>query len=157
MLIPSDYKELLSALNKRGAKYLIVGAYAVIYYTEPRYTKDLDIWVGPEIENATKVYGALKQFGAPLRGLTPADFTKPSLVYQIGVDPVRVDILMGIPGLDFNTAWQRRKRVVFEGVDGSVIGIEELMRSKKKANRPMDLVDIGNLSTRLKSSKRRKK
>ncbi|OIO36807.1 MAG: hypothetical protein AUJ74_00820 [Candidatus Omnitrophica bacterium CG1_02_44_16] len=157
MLIPSDYKELLSALNKRGAKYLIVGAYAVIYYTEPRYTKDLDIWVGPEIENAAKVYEALKQFGAPLRGLTPADFTKPSLVYQIGVDPVRVDILMGIPGLDFNTAWQRRKRVVFEGVDGSVIGIEELMRSKKKANRPMDLVDIGNLSTRLKSSKRRKK
>jgi len=157
MLIPSDYKELLSTLNRCGVKYLIVGAYAVIYYTEPRYTKDLDIWVNPEMENAEKVYEALKQFGAPLKGVTPSDFTTPPLVYQTGVDPVRVDILMGICGLDFDTAWKRRKRVVFEGVDGSVIGIEELIRSKKKANRPMDLVDLGNLATRLKISKRRKR
>ncbi|MCM8801365.1 MAG: hypothetical protein NC912_05100 [Candidatus Omnitrophica bacterium] len=94
MLVPSDYKELLRLLNRHKVRYLIVGAYAVIYYTEPRYTKDIDIWVEPDIKNAKKVYQVLKRFGAPLKGINVEDFTKRNLVYQIGVAPVRVDIMM---------------------------------------------------------------
>jgi len=93
MPIPSDYKELLKILNRHRVRYLIVGAYAVIHYTEPRYTKDLDIWVEPEIKNAKRVYEALKEFGAPLKDISVADFANKNLVYQIGVEPVRVDII----------------------------------------------------------------
>lgn len=106
MLIPLDYRDLLRLLNKHKVQYLIVGAYAVIYYTEPRYTKDLDIWINPQTKNAQRVWKALKEFGAPLRGIQPEDFTFKNLVYQIGVAPIRVDIMMGITGVEFTLAWK---------------------------------------------------
>ncbi len=154
MPIPSDYKELLNALNRHRVKYLIVGAYAVICYTEPRYTKDLDIWIAPGKENAARIYKALREFGAPLKGISVEDFTKENLVYQIGIAPVRVDILMGLTGIKFDFAWRRRKPVVFEGVKCKVIGIKDLMKLKKKSKRPMDLVDLENLKLRNKIRKK---
>ncbi len=45
MKINSDFKDLLRDLNGAGVRYLIVGGYAVMVYTEPRYTKDLDLWI----------------------------------------------------------------------------------------------------------------
>lgn len=146
----SDYKELLRILNKHKVRYLVIGAYAVIYYTEPRYTKDLDIWVDPEGRNAQKIYEALKEFGAPLTNITPADFTKKKTIYQIGVAPVRVDILMGLPGLEFGRAWDHRVRTLYDEVRISIIGLKELIKSKKKAERPSDMIDITQLQYRVK-------
>lgn len=146
----SDYKELLRILNKHKVRYLVIGAYAVIYYTEPRYTKDLDIWVDPEEQNAQKTYEALKEFGAPLTNIAPADFTKKKTIYQIGVAPVRVDILMGLPGLGFSRAWDHRVMTVYDEVRVSIIGLEELIKSKKKAGRPSDMIDITQLQYRVK-------
>ena len=148
MPIPSDYKELLSILNRHRVKYLIVGAYAVIHYTEPRYTKDLDIWVDPGKENAKKVYAALKEFGAPLKGITALDFTKKDLVYQVGVEPVRVDIIMGLPGLQFKKVWKQRTIAKLEGVRASVIGLNDLIKSKTRTKRPIDVIDTENLRLR---------
>ncbi|MBI3990819.1 MAG: hypothetical protein HY350_01595 [Candidatus Omnitrophica bacterium] len=141
----SDYKDLLKLLNRHKVQYLVVGAYAVIYYAEPRYTKDLDIWINPSIENAHKVCKALKEFGAPLKGIQPEDFINKSLVYQIGVAPVRVDIIMGIPGLEFTAAWKQRNISSFEGVKVNIIGKNELIRSKKSSGRKQDEVDLGIL------------
>lgn len=155
MLVPSDYKELLSILNKHRVRYLIVGAYAVIHYTEPRYTKDLDIWVKPEQKNARRVYEALKEFGAPLKGIAVSDFMNPDTVYQIGVEPVRVDILGGIAGMDFDIAYKQRKTANIDGVKVKLIGINELIVSKEKAKRPMDIVDIESLRLRIKKDKER--
>jgi predicted nucleotidyltransferase len=143
----------LKILNRHKAKYLIVGAYAVIYYTEPRYTKDLDIWIEPKIGNATRVYAALKEFGAPLKGINLNDFVNKNLVYQIGVEPIRVDIIMGIPGIEFYKAWQHREVVTFDGIKVAIIGISELMESKKRARRRMDAIDIENLRYTLKQRK----
>jgi hypothetical protein len=56
----SDFKELLSALNGFQVKYLVIGGYAVMKYAEPRFTKDLDIWVKADNENARAVFDALK-------------------------------------------------------------------------------------------------
>ena len=95
------FKELLKSFNEHQVKYLIVGAYAVMKYTEPRYTKDLDIWVEPTDENSSRVYRALAEFGAPMSGVTPQDFTKVDLVFQIGIAPHRIDILMGVKRLFF--------------------------------------------------------
>lgn len=148
MRIPSDYRDLLKILNKHKVKYLIVGAYAVTYYTEPRYTKDLDIWIKPDEKNAEKVYRALKEFGAPLKNITIKDFTNKKLVYQIGVEPVRVDILMGVKGLRFDSAWKHRGTTTFEGIRVHIIGIKELIKSKEKTKRPMDKVDVKSLYQR---------
>ncbi len=156
MVIPLDYKELLKILNKHRVKYLIIGAYAVIYYTEPRYTKDLDIWVEPEEKNAQRVYAALKEFGAPLTNIGADDFIKPDVVYQIGVAPVRVDIITGIAGVDFGAAYKHRQIAGFNGIKASVMGIAELMEAKKNMKRPVDAMDISalRLRDRLKRSKK---
>lgn len=142
MLLPSDYKDLLKLLNRHKARYLIVGAYAVIYYTEPRYSKDIDIWVEPKEENAKKVFAALKEFGAPLRGMREDDFTKKTQVYQMGVAPVRVDIIMGVGDLDFATAWKHKVKASLENIKVYIIGREQLIQIKEKASRPSDLLDI---------------
>src|SRR6267143_791002 len=86
------YKELLQALNEFEVEYLIVGGYAVMKYTEPRYTKDLDVWVHNSPRNSAGLFRAPAKFGAPLAhdGITPETFQKDSIVYQIGVPPVRI-------------------------------------------------------------------
>jgi len=155
MLIPSDYKDLLRILNRHKARYLIVGAYAVIYYTEPRYTKDIDIWIEPEIKNARRVYRALKEFGAPLKGIKVTDFTNKNLFYQIGIEPVRVDIIMGIKDLDFDFAWKNRSITTLEGIRVNIIGINELIKSKRKMRRYFDLADIEALKFKLKLKRRK--
>jgi predicted nucleotidyltransferase len=138
MKISSDYKDLLRNLNAAGVRYLIVGGYAVMIYTEPSFTKDLDLWVDPSERNAQALFRALAQFGAPLRGIRPADFTEPEVFYQMGVDPVRVDILTSLPGVDFASAWKRRLVVDFDGEPASVISREDLIASKKVTGRARD-------------------
>ena len=103
-----DFKELLSILNEHRVKYLVVGAYAVGVHAQPRATKDLDILIKADPENAKAVFAALAKFGAPLEGLTVADFAEPGPFFRMGREPVGVDILTEIPGIEFDAAWQRR-------------------------------------------------
>jgi hypothetical protein len=141
----SDFKELLQFLNANAVDYLVIGGYAVIEYTEPRYTKDLDVWVRAEPVNASRVFRALAQFGAPLGGMTPADFAEEGFVFQIGVAPVRIDILMSVDGLIFADAWPNRVRADFDGVSAWVISRRDLIQTKQAAGRPQDLIDIAHL------------
>jgi hypothetical protein len=83
--INSDFRDLLRSLNAAGVRYMIVGGYAVMAYTEPRYTKDLDVWIEPTEGNALALFAALASFGAPTKDVTPRDFTEPSVFFQIGV------------------------------------------------------------------------
>ena len=92
-----------------------MGAYAVIYYAEPRYTKDLDVWIEATVENAKRVWKALTAFGAPLENVTVEDFCDPELIYQIGAAPNRIDIMMNIRGVEFSSAWTRRVKSSYEG------------------------------------------
>lgn len=145
MEISSDYKDLFKILNKHKIKYLVVGAYAVIYYAEPRFTKDLDICIRVDAENANKLYAALKEFGAPLKGLSAQDFIKKNLVYQIGVAPIRIDIIMGLAAVDFDSAWKNRTRSRYAGIPINIIGIKELIKTKRKAGRLQDVLDLKKL------------
>ena len=110
MFVNSDFSDLLKLFNDKKVKYLIIGGYAVVQYAEPRYTKDLDIWINTDTTNASSVYEALKEFGAPLAELTEKDFAEEGYFYQMGVPPVRVDILMGIPGVAFEEAWKKGQK-----------------------------------------------
>ncbi len=140
-----DYRDLLECLNEADARYLIVGAYAVIYHTEPRYTKDLDIWVEPTPENAAKVWNALARFGAPLADLTPADLCNPDVVFQIGIEPNRVDILADVEGLRFQEAWDRCASGTYADQRIFILGYEDTLRAKKAAGREQDLLDARRL------------
>src|SRR5262245_54493987 len=97
-----EFKELLSTFNAHNVKYLIVGGYAVGFHAQPRATKDLDIWVKADPENAKSLYKALGEFGAPLEGLTVADFAEPGEFFRIGREPVMVDLLPEIVGVEFD-------------------------------------------------------
>ncbi len=146
MFVNSDFSDLLRLFNDNGVRYLIIGGYAFIQYAEPRYTKDLDLWISTDVRNAKAVYKALKEFGAPLAGLTEKDFAEEGYFYQMGVPPMRVDILMGIPGIAFEQAWERRKEVDFEGLVVFFISKEDLITAKRASGRPQDLIDADILA-----------
>jgi hypothetical protein len=141
MLVNSDFKELLRIFNEHQVKYMVVGGYAVIRYAEPRYTKDIDLWVAANQGNAAVVYEAFRAFGAPLTDLTEDDFAREGYFYQMGIAPVRVDILMSVPGLNFEDAWGRREMVDFDGVMVPFISKQDLITSKIATGRPQDLLD----------------
>ena len=157
MALNKDYEDLLHLFNTEGVRYLIVGAYAVIYYTEPRYTKDIDIWIESSDDNAQKVYQALKKFGAPLKELTLGDLTNPDLVYQIGIEPNRIDILMGMENINFTDAWKRKTKTIFGNEAMYIIGIQDLIKAKKQAGRARDNVDLEVLNLYLKNKKKKSK
>lgn len=140
-----DFAEMLSALSDAGAEFLVVGAHALAAHGRPRATGDLDVWVRPTAENAAKVWAALARFGAPLSGVRKDDLATPGLVFQIGVEPVRIDILTAIDGVDFEGAWQRRLVVEIDGLKVPLIGRDDLIRNKRAAGRPQDLADIAAL------------
>lgn len=146
----SDFKELLKIFAKEKVKYLIVGGYAVAKHAEPRYTKDLDIWIGNSRENAERVFRSLKKFGAPLTDITVEDFTVSTLVFQLGIEPSRIDILMGLKDLDFDDCWQRRASAVIGELEIDFISIDDLIFNKQLAGRPQDLQDAENLKLKKK-------
>lgn len=155
MSLNEDFEDLFHSLNSVRARYLVVGAYAVIFYTEPRYTKDIDIWVEPTDRNAQKVYQALKHFGAPLQNLRVEDLTNPRLFYQIGMAPNRIDILMSVGNLSFPSAW--KKKVVSRYGKEKVYFLDrkDLVETKSSAGRLHDLIDLRLLHQASTRQKRR--
>jgi len=141
-----DFRDMFTALNGAGAEYLVVGALAVAYHAEPRYSKDIDIWVCPDRANAIRVHQALSSFlGSPPADLSVQDLEDPETVYQIGVEPNRIDILAGIDGVDFRQAWARCVPSEYAGVPIHVLAREDLIRSKEAAGRPQDILDVQRL------------
>ena len=140
-----DFKDLFSIFNEEGVEYLIVEAYPVMYYAEPRFTKGIDIWVNPTMENAGRVWNALRRFGAPLENITKEDFVNKELVYQIGIAPNRIDILMDIGNIPFNSAYRNSETTTYDGVTIKIVGKEDLIQSKKTIARKQDLIDIERL------------
>ena len=142
--LPPDFRDVLVALADAGADVMVVGGYAVAYYGYPRATKDLDIFVRSEALNGQRVFSALAAFGAPLArlGVTADDFAKPGRVVQIGLPPLRIDVINQLDGVDFEEA--RREAGTFE-VDGRsirVIGRAALLANKRATGRPQDLSDV---------------
>ncbi len=141
----SDYRDLLSILNARGVKYLIVGAHAVSLHAQPRATKDLDILIKTDPENAKSVFAALAEFGAPLEGLSAGDFEAPGPFFRIGREPLGIDILTAIPGVDFDAAWECRVEALIDAQSGQsafFISRDDLIAAKTASGRRQDLADV---------------
>ncbi|MCK4338973.1 MAG: hypothetical protein KAW87_03160 [Candidatus Cloacimonetes bacterium] len=108
--------------------------------------QDIDIWVKPQPENIKKLWIALEEFGAPLIDITPDDFLKPDIIYQIGIEPNRIDILTSIPGLEFDAAWKNKALSSYAGEEIYILSLDDLIRSKETTDRPQDRVDLEILS-----------
>jgi predicted nucleotidyltransferase len=140
-----DFKELLASFHAHGVKYLIVGGYAVSFHAQPRATKDLDLFIKADPENAKAVYAALVSFGAPLEGVTLGDLADPQKFVRFGRAPIMIDILSSIDGVDFDEAWPRRVEGVIDaktGVTAFFISKEDLIASKLAAGRTRDPADV---------------
>ena len=141
-MMPEDFKDLLRALNANGARYLIIGGHAFAVHAEPRTTKDLDLFIRSDAENANAVFRALAQFGAPLQGMSPADF-KDGTTFQLGQTPNRIDVLQRINGITFEEAWANRLESKIDGeIPAAVISREDLIRNKLASGRDQDLLDV---------------
>lgn len=137
-----DFRELLSLFNAEGVRYLIVGGFALAHYGRPRYTKELDVWVDRTKENARKVFRALARFGAPLDNLSHRDFAEPDVVFQLGVEPLRIDVLTDISGVRFAEAWNRRENSTYGDLPVYLIGKSDYITNKRASGRPHDLRDV---------------
>ena len=147
--IVSDWKDLLSGLVTGRVEFLVIGGYAVMKYTEPYNTKDLDLWTNPTPDNAVRLYEVLARFGAPLKGVSPEYFTVPGNFFQIGVSRWRVDMLTSTAaGLSFESAWSRRGEMIVAGVTAPVISREDLILTKRAAGRKRDLIAVEELERR---------
>jgi hypothetical protein len=132
----------LRAFVDRDVRFLIVGAYALAVHGRPRATGDLDVWVEATPENAENVMGALRQFGAPTEQVTAADFSRPGIVFQMGLPPVRIDVLTELSGVTFEEAWSTRTRAGFGPIMVDVIGRDAFIKNKRATGRTRDLGDI---------------
>ena len=143
-----DYKNLLSAFQSHGVKYLVVGGFAVIYHSQPRFTKDMDLFIKADPENAKATYAALADFDAPLQGIRPEEFTDRNSFFRFGREPKGFDILPAIPGVDFDAAWERRVEIVVDPATGlkvNFISADDLVASKLASGRARDLADVEDI------------
>ncbi len=148
-MLNEDYKDILCALADAKAEYLVVGAYAMAMLGYPRTTMDIDVWVSPSVENSLAVYQALKNFGAPLSQVNVADFQEPDLIFQIGVAPCRIDIITGVSGLEFDSAYARAERIEIDGLVVPCLSKSDIIVNKQACGRTKDLADIEYLQRSL--------
>jgi hypothetical protein len=145
MQVNRDFRDLFAALNDAGADYLVVGAHALAAHGHVRATKDIDVWIRCNAENARRVHDALRAFGAPLANLSPADLATPGIVFQIGVAPIRIDILTTISGVTFEEAWPTRISSHYADQPIAVLSREHLIQNKLASGRLQDLADVETL------------
>lgn len=148
MLNP-DFRDILSCLKDEGVDFILVGAYALAAHGFLRATGDIDLWLRNSPDNARKILRALAKFGAPTSDLSEEDFTNPTTVLQLGVEPRRIDLLMGIDGVDFDAAAGGKVKIAVDGMEIFVLSKEDLLKNKLAAGRDKDRGDIAWLEKSL--------
>jgi hypothetical protein len=137
-----DFRELLALFNARHVEYLIVGGYALAFHGAPRFTGALDIFVKPDTANAQRILTALEAFGFASVGLTLSDFERPDQVGQLGVPPVRIDLMTSITGVAWDEAWAGQVTGRYGDMPVSYIGREQFVANKRATARTKDVADL---------------
>jgi hypothetical protein len=140
-MLLQHYRDILRELSAAEADFLLVGAFAIAVHQYPRATGDIDLWVRPDPANAARVREALARFGAPVGNVSVEELSRPGFFYQVGVAPVRIDILTTIDGVSFDEAWDEKEYHDLGGVTVPVISRRHLLINKKATGRPKDLAD----------------
>lgn len=142
--LPSDFQEFLKLLNAKKIKYLVIGGYAVSYHGYPRATKDLDVFVASDPENAKKLVAVLREFGFSSSDLSPELFLQDKIV-RMGVPPIRLELTTNISGVSFDECYASRVVAVLDGIRVSLISLAKLKKNKKASGRHKDLDDLEHL------------
>lgn len=140
-LLNPDYRDMVECLLREDVDFMLVGGYAVALHGWPRTTFDIDFWIMANPENAKAVMRAIKAFGAPLQGLSEDDFHRPGMVFQIGVEPQRIDIISSVDGLDYADASNRAVKINVDGFEIKVLSLDDLIINKRSSGRPKDIAD----------------
>jgi hypothetical protein len=143
--LPPDFKDFLRLLNAHEVQYLLIGGYAVGYHGYPRATADMDIWVAIHPENAKKIVDALREFGFDLPELNADLFMKDKQIVQMGIPPVKLEIVTSISGVEFSECYKERVIDTLNGVEANLINLKHLKINKKASGRYKDLADLENL------------
>lgn len=144
-MLNKDFKEFAGLFRSRQVEFLIVGGYALAAYGHPRFTGDLDFWIGTDEANARKVLAVLNDFGMGSLGISLSDLTQPGQVIQLGYPPGRIDLLTSIDGVDFATCYAQRLTMTMDGVSLEFIGVEDFKKNKLATGRLKDLADLQTL------------
>jgi hypothetical protein len=142
MRIEKDFKEFLASLVSEKAKFLIVGGFAYAIYAEPRYTKDLDLFIERSDKNADKVLAAVRDFLGDSLGLKKSDLLTPKTFIQLGFPPLRIDLTTHCDGIVFKDAWANRVAGKYGDVDVFFLSLDDLIKNKTATGRDQDLVDV---------------
>ena len=154
MRVEKDFAEFLGLLNKHKVRYCIVGAFAVGFYGYPRYTKDMDIFVEPTLENGEKIVNVLNEFGFKGLNVKAGDFAKKGMIIQLGYEPIRVDLVTSITGCSFSQVWKTKNIGQYGQYKAFFIDPQELIKNKKLVNRNQDRIDLELLQRRLNKTKK---
>jgi hypothetical protein len=142
MEIQKDFKELLELFNAHKVEYIVVGGFALAFHGAPRFTGDIDLLVKPDSKNAQRILVALNDFGFGSLALGESDFTREGSVVQLGVPPVRIDIITSLTGVDWDKAQAGKVAGDYGGTKASFLGKKEFILNKKATGRKKDLADI---------------
>ncbi len=157
MILAKDFEEFISLLNKHRVQYMIVGGYALAFHGKPRYTGDIDIWIGISEQNASRLLKVIKDFGLASLGFVKEDFLKEGFISQIGRPPLRIDILNSIDGVDFDDAYNSVQIIELEELNVPYIGLGDFIKNKQATGRKKDLLDIKEIKKVATASKKSKK
>lgn len=145
MILNPDFKDFFVSLNETRVRYLVVGGYAVALHGHPRYTKDIDIWVGSDEENARRLVQAIENIGFGSLGLEAEDFLVPDRIVQLGYPPSRIDLITTLPGVAFEECYPSGVEVSIDEVIITFIDLENLRANKRASGRYQDLADLEKL------------
>ncbi|MBN8460723.1 MAG: nucleotidyltransferase [Verrucomicrobia bacterium] len=146
LAIHRDFKECIELLLSHGVEFLVIGGYAVAAHGRPRYTGDIDFFIRKSPENARRIVAALHEFFGPLPEIREENFLEEDRMSQLGLEPLRIDFLVRIKGVDFDSAWNNRVMIHHAGLDIPFISLPDLIANKRATGRNKDILDLSYLS-----------
>ena len=150
MVLDKDFKEFIQLLNENEVKYLVIGGYAVAFHGYPRYTKDLDFWIWANPDNADRLLKTIQDFGLGMLNLSKEDLLDLDNVIQLGYEPNRIDIIVDLEGLDFESCYADRVDSMMDDINVHFMGLDDLIKNKLSTGRMQDKVDADKLKGRKK-------
>ncbi len=147
MALPSDLIELLREFDAASVRYLVIGGHALGFHSEPRFTKDVDFWIGSTPEDLHRLDKALRSFAAPETTIQAVQSLQGLDVAWMGNPPLRFDFMKEVPGGSFEDSYPRRVSASWDGVPVTVIALDDLIQLKRASGRPQDLVDVDTLES----------
>lgn len=143
--LAADFSDFLKLCLRNEVRFMVIGGYAVIHHSRPRYTGDLDIWIDASLENAERVITVLQEFGFPPEAVCTEMITGGKKIIRMGFEPMRLELFTSIPGIKFSGCYERRELVRIGRMAVPFISLQDLRINKQASGRPKDLQDLEEL------------